>query len=285
MTVGLSCGTFTIWPALALSRRQAAREEGPVVSEYNGKMSGSRRGDPSDTGLDKYVRRRLRQCAKGLTKQCCITLHDEVRDPFVTRPRCVGDHNPAPFSGDFRCRRNGIIVIALNTFDTGTMPRDRSAARLADSSMNKDDAVRADELGALCDRPAVVAVGGTCHGHTRGESGDLRRAPLRNVHWTAPSLRSEPKDELYHCVGSTQCFEATETQSLSFVLDVNGSDIQSTRNGRKRNHRGRRGPLSMLEKVLHYQGSLDAESIGIGGIERQAIVTERIAEQHGVVLC
>lgn len=41
----------------------------------------------------------------------------------------------------------------------------------------------------------------------------------------------------------------------------------------------------MLEKVLHCQGSLDAESIGIGGIERQAIVAEGIAEQHGVTLC
>ena len=146
-----------------------------------------------------------------------VALHHVARHVLVAEVRGVRDDLPA-----IRCRQpRGLVhrgvVIAGDAHNFGTQGGNRGFALWADLGMQHDDTAAAHTLGRRCQRPAVVAIGGTDHHPVL----ELRRV-LAGQQVGRQKTRGRPvaQEQSQQRHGSPQHLEAGQGRPARLVLQT-----------------------------------------------------------------
>ena len=130
--------------------------------------------------------------------------------------------------------------------------------------MDEDDGFCADQLGALRDRAAMVAVGGAGEGHPGSNSTHARAGKIGEADLAIEVPRGFFQHKPHHRIGAAERLEGAEAEALALVLDVDGADAQRLRQRRQRRHRRRGGIVAKGQETLDLCDAGGAEAIGIG---------------------
>jgi len=252
-----------------------------VVTKGQGEIAGNSGCDTADTGLHEDMRWRIGKLAQGFMHDCRVALHDQQGDALVTRPGRIGDDGPTFFVGDARRFDHRVVVGTFHANHLGAEAGDCGDASVADAAMDEDHGTSAHESGSLCDRAAMIAVGGAGKGHGGRDGFDRRIVQLADIDGAAQPARRFLEDQPDDGIGASERLETAEAKALAFVLHVERGETKLCSEARQRMQRCFGMVVPMAEEALDLAGGCDAEGFRIDGIELRSVVGMVVGEEHG----